>query len=263
MEVNVIGAGVMGHQIVAFLNGLGYKVYLYTSNNNPSTLIKKIRVSARVQGLMFNRDNLVIINNIDDLDKEILTIESSPDNLDVKKSVYMKFAEDNIDGYFTTTSSIPLNLIGNNVSGLHFFNPISIKLIEYDYQNNKPTAQQDELLKRLMLLDYNLIEIFNMPGYLANRIIFNEISEAFKLYELHNVSAKDIKSIYTDVRKSQDPFALSDLIGIDTCKLILTNLEKYVSKNYRVPQLFRDAVSLGVLGKKNSTSIVSLLDHVE
>ena len=55
-----------------------------------------------------------------------------------------------------------------------------------------------------------------------------------------------------------NPINLIDLIGVDTCLKILKNLNEKNNQFY-IPEILQTALDKNILGKKNKTSIKSLL----
>ena len=248
MKINVLGSGYMGKQICSLFVALGHTVNIW--QNSEEKLDHTIDAEIKKLNRYFNIKDIgkfSIIHNLSDLE-ENLTIESVKEDLVVKKEIISKLRfKDNI---FSNTSSLKLSQIGENINGLHFMNPITIPLIELCKKNNYSDNLLNELLKSLEKNSYEIISVTDNPGFLANRILFKEISFFFYLYEVENKSINELKQIYKVLLKNSDPIKIINIVGIDTALTILENLNKE-DKSIYIPNILKVSVKKGILGFKN------------
>ena len=61
---------------------------------------------------------------------------------------------------------------------------------------------------------------------------------------------EDLKKIYSDDIKKNDPLKIVNMIGVDTCLDILINLNSF-DKSFYVPNCLQVAVKNNILGYKN------------
>ncbi len=248
MKINVLGSGYMGKQICSLFVALGHTVNIW--QNSEDKLDQSINTEIDKLNKHFNTNNngkFYIINSLSDLE-ENLTIESVKEDLVIKKEIISKLKfKDNI---FSNTSSLKLSEIGENVNGFHFMNPITIPLIELCKINKYSDNLLKELLISLEKYSYEIINVVDNPGFLANRILFKEISYFFYLYEVEKKSINELKKIYKVLLKNSDPIKIINVIGIDTSLAILENLNKE-DKSIYVPNILKASVENGILGFKN------------
>ena len=248
MKINVLGSGYMGKQICSLFVALGHTVNIW--QNSEEKLDPAIDTEINKLSRYFNSKNkgkFSIIHNLSDLE-ENLTIESVKEDLDIKKEIISQLKFKN--NIFSNTSSLKLSQIGNNINGLHFMNPITIPLIELCIKNDYSDNLLNELLKSLEKNSYKIIYVKDNPGFLANRILFKEISYFFYLYEVEKISINELKKIYKVLLKNSDPIKIINIVGIDTSLAILENLYKE-DKNIYIPNVLKVSVKNGILGFKN------------
>ncbi len=247
MKINVLGSGYMGKQICSLFVALGFDVILW--RNSPENLddllnneIKKIEkfFSLSHQGKFFIEDNL------ENLDSNF-TIESITEDINIKKSVISKLKYNK--NIYSNTSSLSADLLGNNINILHFMNPITIPIIELYETKTCIKADLEKVIRSLEAISYNIIRVQNTPGFLVNRILFNNISYFFYLLEKEKIKINDLKKIYKNLFNI-DPIKIVNMIGLDTCLNILINLNKS-DNNFYVPDSFKKSVKNKILGYKN------------
>ena len=128
MRINVIGSGYMGKQIAAFLSILGFDILLWQKkdDNLSKDLEKQVKKIERVLKIK-SQGSIKSVNQLSKLEN-FITIETVFENLDIKKKIFknLNFNEN----LFSNTSSIKLSSISKNINGLHFMNPITLKIIE-------------------------------------------------------------------------------------------------------------------------------------
>jgi 3-hydroxyacyl-CoA dehydrogenase len=259
MEINIVGCGAMASQIAALLYLSGSNVHVWNHNGvDESRINKAIKLIKRTMPLDDAAEGSIkIISKLFEF-KNNITIEGVVEDLVVKKNIYKDVAELVSKPFFTNSSSINPLEIGEKVSGLHFFNPVSqIKLIELALNVDRD-EEIELLLSGLNKLGFKIIDVKNNRGYIANYIIFNEISSVFKLIEIQGYQPKDINKIYSTLF-SKNLFKMIDLIGVDVTYKILHNLREKDSGIY-MPKILEEAINVGILGKKNGTSIMNLLE---
>ena len=134
-------------------------------------------------------------------------------------------------------------------------NPIFLKVFEFTDSNK--FFKSSYVFKDLLKLNFNSIELKNTNNFGINKIIFAEISEFFRMLENEDINVKDLNSVYFKV-KNVDVINVVDKIGIDICLQILKNLS-IANNNIYIPNSFTEALSNNILGKKNNTSIKSIV----
>lgn len=263
MEINVLGFGVMGKQIAALLQLLGHDIRVWTRNPSPdaqsrfalvSRLVKRRIATERVPGTIEFESALPSL-------PACLTIETLAEDLDAKRSVVatLTYRAGDVD-IFSNTSSFSPAQIATGVHGLHFFNPIhSVLLVELSTPRETLSAQAKNLIADLENVGFDVLETGANAGYVANYVLFHEISGALKLVDQHGYRGKTIDRIQSKLGRTVSVFDVIDLIGIDVTKGISENLHAIDPAFYVSPTLER-AIAQGILGSKNKTSIRKLIE---
>ena len=248
MRINVIGSGHMGKQICSLFDVLGYDVLIWQNtkenlHNHINDQKKKIENNLDIK----SSGSFKVENNLAKFENHF-TIETVKENVNIKKKILssLNFNEN----LFSNTSSIKLSEIGNNINGFHFMNPITVKIIELCKKNNFSNDLLSVVTNSLTKVFYKIINVKDSPGYLMNKVIFRDISYFFYLYEKENTVISDLKKIYSDDIKKNDPLKIVNMIGVDTCLDILVNLNKF-DQSFYVPKCLQIAVKNNILGYKN------------
>ena len=90
-------------------------------------------------------------------------------------------------------------------------------------------------------------------GFVANRILFIAMQEAFHLVEDGFVSIEDCDAAVRDgLGWPMGPFAIADLVGLDVVEAILEEGHRQTGEErWAAPALLRDRVGRGELGRKS------------
>ena len=259
MKINIVGMGVMGCQIASLLYLLGYDVAVTTRGGVNE---KKMHRSNKLLRKFVNVDldelgNIKFCKNIDDL-YDACTIESVAEDLSIKKEIYSCVRKVTNKPFVSNTSSLCPTEIASDVVGLHFFNPIYLKFVEVINMGNNKLL--DEIISDLEKANFSIINVQENRGYIGNYLLFHEIGAALKLVEKHGYSSESIKMMYSNLYPNRDIFSILDLIGLDIAQNIFHNLHDQDNSIY-MPKCIDDAINMGILGKKNKTSILSIVDE--
>jgi len=260
MKINIIGMGVMGYQVASLFHLLGYSVAVYSRSGLD---LKKFNRSVRLQKKFISNFNsetkdLKICNNISEI-YNACTIETTIEDLSIKNKLHNSIREVTDKPFLTNTSSFEPQEIGNDVIGLHFFNPIHLKLVEIVHYK-KQDYELDQIITDIQSVGFDVIKVKGNRGYLGNYLLFNEIGTAMKLIELYGYSYDAVKQMYKHLYDERDIFLILDLIGLDVAQKIFKNINEKDPSIY-VPRYIDTAVKAGILGKKNKTSILDVLNN--
>ena len=260
MKVNVLGFGLMARQISALLYLGGFDVSIWNHSEIDNSILEKNIKFLRKSGVYLKEGT---VNYVKDLNKlnDNFTIESVVEDINIKKEIYSIVKKNKKQGYVTNSSSLSPIEIGEEVGGIHFFNPIVIKIVEIYTPSDIKVYGLDEIIELLNKFNFEIINVSSNRGYLGNLILFTEISNYFKLYEIYNYDIESIKKMYNKLYNERDLLSIIDLIGVDVSFEILKNLNE-VDKSIHVPLIFEKAISEGVLGRKNKTTIKRFFERV-
>ena len=196
-KINIVGCGVMGAQIANLFNIMGYEVNIWNrSKIDKDNLFRQKKLILKLLKTLDNNGLIKIIDNIQELPNNI-TIECLAEDLELKKNFLGNINQKVTKEVFTNSSSIKTIKIGKNINLLHFFNPISLKIIEFN-KTEKFSKDAENIFYDLKKLNFELIEVGNYTGFAFNKILFSEISNFFfiiekeKIKELVNGFGKNI-----------------------------------------------------------------------
>jgi len=193
-----------------------------------------------------------------------LVIESVVEDIEVKKVLFNEL--DRCVGHdailATNTSTLSVIELAmetsrpERVCGVHFFNPApSMSLVEVV----RPLCASDETIARVSEFvrecGKDPVEVKDQAGFVVNALLFPYLNNAIRLLE-QGVATKE--GIDTAMKGGcgfpMGPFALLDLVGLDTSLAILNALyAEFADANFAPAPLLRRMVSAGTLGRKSGS----------
>jgi 3-hydroxybutyryl-CoA dehydrogenase len=273
-RIAVLGAGTMGHGIAQVAAAAGATVRLFdVSDDAVQTGLARVKknldkgvdrgkVTAEVrESTLANLSGHSVLSQA--VDGAALVVEAVPEKLELKQSLLSEAARHAGPGCVigTNTSSLSVAKIAEaipepqRVIGLHFFNPVHImKLLEIIVA----PATAPEVLESCRswgeAIGKQCITVKDSPGFATSRLGLVIGLEAIRMVEAGVASAEDIdKAMTLGYGFPMGPLRLTDLVGLDVRLHIAEYLAEHleVGEHFRPPQLLRDMVSAGKLGKKS------------
>jgi len=270
-NVTVIGAGTMGSGIAHVFALHNYSVFLIDtdqtflergiktiSSNLDRQLKKGIITSDQKEAALTNINTTTKIESLqNDTD---LVIEAIVENKTAKLSLYSQLNKIVNDKciFASNTSSISITELATHTRpdrfiGMHFMNPVPMMQLVEIIRGYATSDATYEIIRQLAIdLGKTPVEVFDYPGFVANRILIPMINEAiFALYE-GVASAQDIDTVMKlGMNHPMGPLALADFIGLDVCLAIMEVLyEGFNDSKYRPCPLLKKMVAAGKLGRK-------------
>jgi len=191
-----------------------------------------------------------------------LVIESVVEDLAVKKDLFAQ-----LDGIVkpsailaTNTSTLPvvdLAMVTNRpdqVCGIHFFNPApAMKLVEIVRPLTASDATIETATAFAAACGKDAVEVKDQAGFIVNALLFPYLNNAIRLAEQGTASIADIDTAMKGgCNFPMGPFALLDLVGLDTSLAILDALyDEFRDANYAAVPMLRRMVASGRLGRKS------------
>lgn len=271
-RVFVVGAGIMGSGIAAECALHGYFVTLEDTSeplaergraNAVRALdhqVRKGRLAAAGASSAAARIDTAI--GMRRLGSAEIVVEAAPENLGLKREIFQEIEAGAAPGALlaTNTSSLPITSIGQQLNdpgrlvGIHFFNPVlQMALVEIIPGLRTRPEEVARAREFAAALGKTVVLSKDSPGFVTTRALAVLVNEAaWMLYE-GVATAEDIDTAYVlGFHHPMGPFALVDLVGIDTAVSILDVLwEGYRDPKYRVCPLLKSMVAAGRLGRKS------------
>jgi 3-hydroxybutyryl-CoA dehydrogenase len=271
-RIGVIGSGTMGAGIAQVAAQSGYDVILLdTSLDRVRAGIGKIESAlsrAVEKGKLASADSVAAAERLhpsdqySDLAECGIVIEAVFEDVDTKRRVIESLANiaDDDSIFATNTSSISITQLASfhsrpgQVVGMHFFNPVPVMpLVELIKAEQSSEEAVDRIRAAATAMGKTVVEVSDVPGFVANRILMPMINEAILCLE-QGVATRE--AIDTTLRLGANhpmgPLALADLIGLDVVLSITQVLHNELGEDkYRPAVTLKRMVAAGKLGRKS------------
>jgi len=272
-RIGVVGAGQMGRGIAQLAASQGFAVTLADAHRDIAErgraaigqqlakLVDKQKLTAADRAQILSRIQPTDLYG-GDMEAADFVVEAATEDVITKREIFQALDQACRGGVVlaTNTSSISITAIGATVTrperviGMHFMNPPPVmKLVEIirglataDLTYETTRALAERLGKQTVLSR-------DISGFIVNRVLMPMLNEAcFALYEgIGSVDDLDT-AIQLGLNHPMGPFALMDLIGLDTTLAILEVLHRDLGDpKYRPCPLLRQYVAAGWLGRKS------------
>lgn len=222
---------------------------------------KEMKMLSRVLGC--GRHSAGTVSYTTDLSElpSAVTYEVLAENLVIKRSVISRLPyAAGTEGLLTNTSSYSPSEIDPDAVGLHFFNPICyLKFAELSMSYTILRPSVKSVVESMIDRGVEVIEVSENRGYIGNYLLFQEIANALKLIDKYGYGTVTVDRILSHMGRSVSIFDIIDLVGVDITKTIIMNLKEKDESIYCSPLLDK-ATGCNILGKKNRTSIRSIID---
>jgi 3-hydroxybutyryl-CoA dehydrogenase len=270
-QLTILGTGTMGRGI-AYLSALaGYETVLFDADaaalNGAKAAIESILRKGVEKGKVAEdaaAAAIARVHLVPDLEpaasRADLIIEAVPESLELKVDLFgqadLFCGEDTI--LATNTSSISITKLASHVErrdrfvGMHFFNPPHVmKLIEIVRGDRTSDATVDQVREVTERMGKTPIVVRDSPGFATSRLGVAIGLEAIRMLEEGVGSAEDIdRAMELGYNHPMGPLRLTDLVGLDVRLAIAEYLASTLGPRFEPPQLLRDMVSQGKLGRK-------------
>ena len=270
-SVGIVGSGIMGSGLAEVVARAGFDVVVRSRTRQGAEDV--------VAGVTANLDRLVAKEKLDAADRDAvlarisatdhlgrladcdLVIESVVEDMAVKRALFAELEQIvKPDGILATnTSTLPVVELAvaterpDRVVGIHFFNPAPLmKLVEVV----RPITASDDTVKQAMAFAVacgkDAVEVVDRAGFVVNALLFPYLNNAVRMLEHGTASKEDIDTaMQGGCNFPMGPFALLDLVGLDTSLAILDALyEESRDPNYAAVPTLRRMVAAGHLGRK-------------
>lgn len=187
-------------------------------------------------------------------------VEAVPERIELKKSVLAELDAVTPSHAIlaSNTSSLSITEMGlattrpAQVVGFHFFYPASVnrlvEVIEGDDTSSETVQTAANFAQSIRKIPIRCAEV---PGFVVNRILTAAVSEVWRHQEQTGADISALDRVVTDSKAAPiGPFALADLLGLDTVLYVTEYLQECYGDRFYVHQGMRDLVAAGELGVK-------------
>lgn len=196
-----------------------------------------------------------------------VVVEAVPESLEPKRESFASISTHAPEAVIATnTSSLSVSelaeTVENDVIGLHFFNPVpASKLVEIVVATSTPEALVDTARGWVQGLGKTPIVVKDAPGFASSRLGVAIALEAIRMVEEGVASPEDIdNAMVLGYKFPIGPLALTDIVGLDVRLGIAEYLESTLGERFAPPQLMRDMVARGELGRKSGKGFYDYSD---
>lgn len=273
-KVGVLGSGIMGSGIAEVAAAAGASVIVRSRSQATAeamlsglerSLAKQVERGKRSEDeAAALRARVRATTALADLAECDLVIESVVEDLTIKQLLFREIDETINERAIivTNTSTLPVIDLAMQtqrpelVCGLHFFNPAPVMSV---VEVVRPLSASDDTIARVtafaLACGKEAIEVKDQAGFVVNALLFPYLNHAVRLLE-QGVATRD--GIDAAMRGGcgfpMGPFALLDLVGLDTSLAILNALYDEFAEPHLAPvALLRRMVSAGQLGRKSGS----------
>ncbi|MDO8388873.1 MAG: 3-hydroxybutyryl-CoA dehydrogenase [Actinomycetota bacterium] len=271
-KVGVLGSGIMGAGLAEVAARAGFDVVVRSRSlaaaNAMVASIDKGFAKAIERGKATEEERASTLARITATDHLgaladcDLVIESVVEDLAIKKALFAELEQIvKPSGILATnTSTLPVVEMAmvtqraDKVCGIHFFNPATaMKLVEVV----RPITASDETISAALAFAATCgkdgVEVKDRAGFIVNALLFPYLNNAVRMLEQGTASMASIDTAMKGgCNFPMGPFALLDLVGLDTSLAILDALyAEFRDPNYAAMPTLRRMVAAGHLGRKS------------
>jgi 3-hydroxybutyryl-CoA dehydrogenase len=271
-RVGVVGSGIMGSGIVECTARAGYEVVLRSRRlETAESTLERMEKSLAKQvekGKLSEEDRAGTIGRVTAtselgaLGECDLVLESVVEDLTTKKHLFRELDRVcHADAILATnTSTLPVVELAMEtnrpdlVCGIHFFNPAPLmSLVEVVRPLTASEATIADARAFAEACGKTAVEVKDQAGSIVNHLLFPYLNNAVRLLEAGVASQDDMDAAMKGgCGFPMGPFALLDLVGLDTSVAILDALyEEFRDPHYAAVPLLRRMVTAGHLGRKS------------
>jgi 3-hydroxybutyryl-CoA dehydrogenase len=189
-----------------------------------------------------------------------LVVEAVPEDFELKVSALQRVEKQlGPQAYLATnTSSLSVSDLAGQLErptsfvGLHFFNPVpASKLIEVVLARQTSAGLAEAARGWTEALGKTAVVVNDAPGFASSRLGVAIALEAIRMVEDGVASAEDIDAaMVLGYRHPVGPLCTTDIVGLDVRLGIAEYLQSTLGERFAPPQLLKDKVARGELGRK-------------
>lgn len=261
--VGVYGGGRMGAGIAHAFATAGARV-IVIENTEDTVAAAKERIDASIEKSKSKGidvpGTVEVLRDPTLLDQALLVVEAVPEIVGLKQEVLAGIAKYAPAATIATnTSALSIDELAaalprpQALIGLHFFNPVPVsELVEVVVGTHTEPALVDIAKSWVAGLGKTAVTVKDSPGFASSRLGIALAMEAIRMVEEEVASAEDIDAAMTlGYRHPAGPLKTTDIVGLDVRLGIAEHLEEELGPRFAPPQLLKDKVAAGQLGRKS------------
>ena len=196
-----------------------------------------------------------------------LVVEAVPEDFELKSAALKAVEEHLSDGAWlaTNTSSLSVAKLAAGLArperfcGLHFFNPVPASLLVEVVLTDTTSAELGEAAREWTdALGKTAVVVRDAPGFASSRLGVAIALEAMRMVEEGVASAEDIDAaVVLGYKHPVGPLRTTDMVGLDVRLGIAEYLHETLGERFAPPQILRDKVARGELGRKSGQGFFS------
>ena len=269
--IGVVGSGIMAAGIAEVAARAGIRAIVRArSESSAQAALKQITgglarqvdkgklEAAERDRILANISTTVDLRGLADCD---IVIESVVEDLATKQQLFGELDSIVKPSAILATNTSTLSVVDmakvtnrpDKVCGIHFFNPAAVlPLVEIV----RPITASDETIARAAAFVTSIgkegVHVLDRAGFIVNALLFPYLNNAIRMLEDGTASMQDIDTAMKGgCNFPMGPFALLDLVGLDTSLSILETLHtSFGDENFVARPMLRDLVAQGRLGRK-------------
>lgn len=169
----------------------------------------------------------------------------------------------------TNTSSLAITGLADGLQrperfiGLHFFNPVPVSGLIEIVTGERTSAELVALARTWVeALGKTPVVVRDSPGFASSRLGVAIALEAIRMLEEGVASAEDIDAaMVLGYKHPVGPLRLTDIVGLDVRLNIAEHLERTLGDRFAPPNLLRELVARGDLGRKTGRGFFDWKDQ--
>lgn len=271
-KVGIVGSGIMASGLVEVAAKAGHDVIVRSrTQSGAEALVAGLACSLGRQvdrGKLADDERLATLRRVtataelDELRHCDLVIESIVESMPAKRELFGELDRVLRPGALlaTNTSTLPVVELAvatsrpESVCGIHFFNPApAMKLVEIVKPLTAAPETIDAAAAFVERCGKDAVMVADHAGFIVNALLFPYLNNAVRLWERGTASMEDIDTAMRGgCNFPMGPFALLDLVGLDTALSILETLHaEQGDASFSPAVTLRRLVAAGRLGRKS------------
>ena len=211
------------------------------------------RLATGTDDALFDDCDLVIEAVPEDYALKVASLRRIEDRVGAEAPIASNTSSISIDG-LAAELRYPSRLLG-----LHFFNPVpASELVEIVVGASTELGIVESAQGWVTALGKTPVTVRDSPGFASSRLGLAIGLEAIRMLEEGVASADDIDAaMVLGYKYPVGPLRLTDLVGLDVRLGIAEYLHAHLGERFAPPQLLRDKVAAGELGRKSGQGFFS------